>query len=50
MKANNTGKDMYQRAQTENQKSEQNVQTLGADNMKVMSVLYMTHLDAILKQ
>ena len=40
MKPNNTGKEMWQRAQTANQKLKQNAQTHDADSMQAISVLY----------
>ena len=49
MEPNNAGKDMCQRTQTTNQKFEQKAQTQDAKGMQAMYVLYITLLEAVLK-
>ena len=46
MKPNNAGKNMWLRAETENQNQKQNAQTLDADGMKTFSTVYVTQLEA----
>ena len=50
MKPNNEGKDMWQRAQPVNQYLKGSAQTQDAEGMQVMSVMYMTLLEAVFQQ
>ena len=50
MKPNNAGKNMSLRAQTTNQKLNQNAQTQDIYGMQVFFVLFMTQLQALSQQ
>ena len=50
MKPNNAGEDMWQRAETANENLKQNAHKQDADDMRALSVLYMTQSEPISRQ
>ena len=50
MKPNNAGKCMWLRAQTENEKFEQEAKTQDTGGMQAVFMLYMTKIDALSQQ